>query len=175
MANLQGHSIQTISACLIQQGEFSQAYRRVNMQKNAKKATFALGVFAASFAIFVVVQQAKVEAHDHKKYSVTEIVERLEERGFYGIRVTDRNPPLYDMYACYKGKRYELTIDHHGNIRDKDDEGRCRHRKSTYIEAPYTSVDVNDGVRVRAPFVGVDVDRHDGVRVRAPFVDIRVK
>ena len=96
------------------------------MVKITKFAAFA---FVAAFSVtlftgFLV--SAEAGKSKKYKYSLAQIVERLEEKGFYNIRVTDDNPPLYDFKTCYKGRAVELTIDHKGNVRDKDDEGRCR-------------------------------------------------
>ncbi len=147
------------------------------MVKITKKACSFLAVCFSLFAIVTYAMPSKAGQYDRSIYTIDEIVERLYDDGYYRIRVTDRNPPLFDLYACYEGKLFEFTIDHHGRIRDKDYEGRCPYRKRVEYHEPEgdVSVDLKSGVHVRAPYADVDVDKYNGVRVRAPFVDLHIR
>ncbi len=84
-------------------------------------------VFAAGFTTEAEAGKKKYE----KIYTLKQIVDRLYETGHYNIRVTDRKPPYYDFDVCLGGKEYELTIDHKGNVKDRDYEGRCRLKKKS--------------------------------------------
>ncbi|MEO0619534.1 MAG: hypothetical protein AAFZ01_09660 [Pseudomonadota bacterium] len=45
---------------------------------------------------------------------------------------------------------------------------------ATHVSAPYTKVDVDDKVRVKAPYTRVKVGK-GRVKVRAPFVNLDIK
>ena len=47
-------------------------------------------------------------------------------------------------------------------------------KSGTYVSAPYTKVDVDDTVRVKAPYTSVKV-RKGRVKVRAPYVNLDIK
>ena len=99
-------------------------------------------------------------------YGPKGIADLLHARGYYDIRIVDRDKDDYEVLAC-KGKwLYEIEIKRNGRIDDIDREGRCSPRH-TYGPR------YRDGVNVRAPYTGVHVGKR-GVHVRAPFVNLRI-
>lgn len=112
-------------------------------------------------------------------YAHAPVLDELYARGYYDIRVIDRDDDELEVLACKADRLYEIEIKYNGRIDDIDRKGRCRRpgRSGKYgsrVEAPFASVDAYKGrVGVEAPFTGVHVDR-GSVYVRAPFVDLRI-
>lgn len=112
-------------------------------------------------------------------YAHAPVFDELYARGYYDIRVIDRDDDEMEVLACKAGRLYEIEIKYNGRIDDIDRKGRCRWqgrsgKYGAHVEAPFASVDTYKGnVDVEAPFAGVHVDR-GSVYVRAPFVDLRI-
>lgn len=88
----------------------------------------------------------------------------LYQRGYTDIRITEYDDDEYEALACRDGRLYEIEVDRHGRIKDRDRVGRCGRgyasRGDVHVEAPFTGVHVDDeGVSVRAPFVDLYVPR----------------
>ena len=49
----------------------------------------------------------------------------LRDRGYRGIRFTDRRLPGYGARACKRGKRFALRLNRWGRIMDRDRRGWC--------------------------------------------------
>ena len=107
------------------------------------------------------------------------ILDELYRRGYYDIRVIDRDDDEIEVLACKGGRLYEIEIKYSGRIDDIDKKGRCGSRRhsgkhGTVVDAPFTGVRVGRGnVDVEAPFTGVHVGRNS-VHIRAPFVNLRI-
>lgn len=114
--------------------------------------TLALTLIAGLMTVISVGFASDAEAgkKKYKKiYTLQQIVNRLYETGHYNVRITDRKPPYYDFDVCKGGKEYELTIDHKGNVKDRDYEGRCRMDKKSRRKAKADRMSFDKGRRAK--------------------------
>jgi len=58
--------------------------------------------------------------------SLPEIRRSLRQRGFYNIRYTDRQLPVYEARVCKNGDRFYLLLNRFGRIMDREPIGSCR-------------------------------------------------
>ncbi|MGI9378717.1 MAG: PepSY domain-containing protein [Methyloligellaceae bacterium] len=117
------------------------------------------------------------EKSDQIAVSIGQLSQVLEERGYQHVRSTGDSRDIYKFEACKDGQRLQLDLDKQGEIQKQESLGLCvvaegktpaktalkggkssvSREKPIKIEAPYTSVEIGDSVRIRAPFVNLDI------------------
>jgi hypothetical protein len=83
----------------------------------------------------------------------------LKQQGYHHIQVVEAGPTGGEAFACKGDAHFRVATDTAGQIVNVDPVGDCTQAKGpnkVRVQAPFTDVEVGDGVRVRAP--GVDIN-----------------
>ena len=117
------------------------------------------------------------EKSDQISISEGQVSQNLAAQGYQNVKSIGASGNSYQFEACKDGQKVQLDIDEQGEIKKQESRGLCvvaegkspvksasKDGKSVVsgdkplkIEAPYTSVEIGDSVRIRAPFVNLDI------------------
>ena len=83
----------------------------------------------------------------------------LKGQGYHHIQIVEAGPAGGEAFACKGNTHYHIATDTGGQIVNAEPVGDCTPQKGpskVRVQAPFTDVQVGNGVRVRAP--GVDIN-----------------
>ncbi len=87
------------------------------------------------------------------------LTKMLKQNGYHHIQIVEAGPAGGEAFACKGNTHFHVATDTAGQIVNVDPVGDCTPAKGpnkVRVQAPFTDVEVGDGVRVRAP--GVDIN-----------------
>jgi len=87
------------------------------------------------------------------------LTKMLKQQGYHHIQIVEAGSTGGEAFACKGNTHFHVATDTEGQIVNVDPVGDCNPQKGpskVRVQAPFTDVEVGDGVRVRAP--GVDIN-----------------
>ena len=116
-------------------------------------------IAAAAFCI------AGVPYGAHAGAAPEDAISQLQQRGYSDVEIEPGEKPGYLAWGCKSGARFAIHMDANSNIVDVDPVGACGAGPSAaagggdvHVKVPFADVRVGkDGVRIRAPFVNLDI------------------
>jgi len=101
----------------------------------------------------------------HAGAAPEDAIYQLQQRGYSDVEIEPGERPGYQAWGCKSGTRFAIHMDADSNIVDVDPVGSCDAEPSgaagggdVHVKAPFADVRVGkDGVRIRAPFVNLDI------------------
>lgn len=87
------------------------------------------------------------------------LTKMLKQQGYHHIQIVEAGPTGGEAFACKGNTHFRVATDDAGQIVNVDPVGDCTPQKGpskVRVQAPFTDVEVGDGMRVRAP--GVDIN-----------------